>query len=188
MCQKRRNQERLQGSLTGSELVFIPLRCQMTSISLEWETGPHLPFIDTVILITNSGLWSCPTMPVSFTVQLSSMSSAILIPMLVFPQRSNTLVCKAFFFLEWPFPFSVAKSSLVHWTDPFSYWRRGMCGSINKCPSYSLIFRYLVPSWCSLVKLRRCGFAGGSLSLRVGFQSSRIQTIPSLICCFLFIA
>ena len=43
------------------------------------------------------------------------------------------------------------------------------------------MFEYLVPScWYCLGRLRRCGFAGGSVLLRLGIESSKLCAISSL--------
>jgi hypothetical protein len=58
---------------------------------------------------------------------LHAQSSAVLVSILIFTQHKGLmpLFAKLSSFLNELFPFSVAKSLPVHWTNPFSYWRWG---------------------------------------------------------------
>lgn len=45
------------------------------------------------------------------------------------------------------------------------------------------MFDYWMPGWWNcLARFRKCGLAGGSISLRAGFQVSKPWAIPSALC------
>lgn len=56
-------------------------------------------------------------------------------------------------------------------------------GLIDECHPYSLAFEHLVlgGTVCWGGGLRRCGLAGGSISVKVGFDVSSPRTIPTVL-------